>query len=519
MNPVFRIHVLSPVQNDIIATQTVGRTEFEADPFSPTAAMNLNFRPSGYFGKGSVEVEPPARPGESGVRRLEVAKDALVTQPAPGIETIPDIIDYVASVHGNRKAMGWRDVLDVHEEKKEITKVVDGKEVTETKSWKYFELSDYNYIDYIQLKEAISEAARGLAELGAGMGDVIDMFAETRYVVIERPNPADPISSPNWQIISHACALISTTTATAYDTLGESGLTHSLNEPKCIGIFTNASLLSTLLKVLPNTPTVNFILHDGSPSSEVVDKICAVRPDSPIKVIHIDELRSVGRAKPDSILETRRPNKDTIACIMYTSGSTGPPKGVCLTHGNLVAAVGAMYVVFGPHIPPGDRFLAYLPLAHVLEYVVELCAVFAGVTCGYARPKTLTNAGVRKCQGDLSLFKPNIMLGVPAVWEMIRKTAMGKVNQSGFLIRNAFYLALGVKKWLGPYVPGVNWAIDATVLRKVKEAVGGHVKFSLNGGAAISCETQEFFNLAVMPLTQGMYVCFFFRCHFFFKRC
>jgi long-chain acyl-CoA synthetase len=142
--------------------------------------MTLHLRPTGYFGKGSVEVEPSARPGESGVRRLEVAKDALVTHPAPGVETIPDIIDYAARVHRNRKAMGWREVLDVHEEKKEIKRVVDGKETMETKSWKYFELSDYNYIDYIQLKEAISEAARGLVELGAGRGDVIDIFAETR---------------------------------------------------------------------------------------------------------------------------------------------------------------------------------------------------------------------------------------------------------------------------------------------------------------------------------------------------
>ena len=319
---------------------------------------------------------------------------------------------------------------------------------------------------------------------------------------------SDGISSPNWQIISHACALISTTTATAYDTLGESGLAHSLNEPNCIGIFTNPNLLPLLLKVLPNVPTVNFVIHDGRPSNEIIDKIRNLRTENLIKVVHIDELRNIGRAHPHSNLDSRRPNKDTMACIMYTSGSTGAPKGVCLTHGNLVAAVAAMYTVFGPHIPAGDRFLAYLPLAHVLEYVVELCAVFAGVTCGYARPKTLTDASVRKCQGDLSAFKPNILFGVPAVWEMIRKAAMGKVSQSGFVTRNAFYLALEVKKWLGPYVPGVNWAIDTMVLSQVKEAVGGHINFAVNGGAAISRETQEFFNLAVMPLTQGE--------HFFF---
>ncbi|KAF8958682.1 long-chain-fatty-acid-CoA-ligase [Flammula alnicola] len=450
--------------------------------------MPLHLRPKGYFGTGSVEVEPPARAGESGVRRLTVRKEALVTQPVLGIDTVSDVIDYAARVHGNRRAMGWRDVIDVHEEKKEVKKWIDGKETTETKTWKYFQLSDYKYIDYLQLKEAISEVARAFLDLGIGKESVVDMFAET---------------SLNWQIISHACALISSTTATAYETLGELGLTHSLREPSCVAVFTNPSLLPLLLKVLPNTPSVNFVFYDGSPSSSLLEQIKSLRSENPIRVIHIDDLRALGRSKDLSTLEPHRPNRDTTACIMYTSGSTGAPKGVCLTHGNLIASLGAVYAVFGPHLPAGGRYIAYLPLTHVLEYVVELCAVFVGVTCGYARPKTLTDASVRECQGDLSALKPNVMFGVPAVYEMIRKAVMGKVNSSGYLTKTVFHAALGMKKYLGPYVPGVSRLLDATVFSQVKEAVGGHINFAVNGGAALSRETQEFFNLAIMTLTQG----------------
>ncbi|KDR71502.1 hypothetical protein GALMADRAFT_102472 [Galerina marginata CBS 339.88] len=449
---------------------------------------SLNLRPQGYFGSGTVEIAPPERPGEGGIRRLTVEKDALVTQPVPGVDTIPDVIDYAARVHGDMKAMGWRDVLDVHEEKKEVKKVVDGKETTETKTWKYFELSDYKFIDYVELKETISEISRAFVDLGIGKDDVVDLFAQT---------------SPNWQLISHACALISTTVATAYDTLGESGLTHSLNEPKCIGIFTNPDLLSMLIKVLPQTPSVKFVFYDGSPESSMIEKIHSMRSENPIRAIHINELRSTGRSISSSVLDSRRPNRDTLACIMYTSGSTGAPKGVCLTHGNLIAAVGAVNSVFGPHLPAGGRFIAYLPLAHVLEYVVELCAIFVGITCGYARPKTLTDASVRNCQGDLSALKPNVMFGVPAVWETIRKAVMGKVNSGGFVTKHFFNLALGLKKYAGPWIPGVNWLVDTVVLQKIKEAVGGDIHFAVNGGAAISKDTQEFFNLAVMPLTQG----------------
>jgi long-chain acyl-CoA synthetase len=65
--------------------------------------------------------------------------------------------------------------------------------------------------------------------------------------------------------MSHGCGSVSVTIATAYDTLGEEGLAHSLNEPECVGVFTNAELLPTLFRVLPKAPTVNIVVYDGEP--------------------------------------------------------------------------------------------------------------------------------------------------------------------------------------------------------------------------------------------------------------
>ena len=135
----------------------------------------------GFYGEGSVEISLPV-PGESPIRRCAISKDKLVSQPFEGIDTVADIISYSARTHGNRKAMGWRDTIRVIEEEKEVTKVVDGKEVTQKKLWKYFELSDYKYLDYIELKEAISEVSRALIDLGITKDDVFNVYSQTRYV-------------------------------------------------------------------------------------------------------------------------------------------------------------------------------------------------------------------------------------------------------------------------------------------------------------------------------------------------
>jgi long-chain acyl-CoA synthetase len=298
--------------------------------------------------------------------------------------------------------------------------------------------------------------------------------------------------------LSYGCASISTIVATTYDTLGESGLEHSLNEPECVGIFTNADLLPVVANVIAAVPSLRVIIYDGQPHGSVFSKITSSREG--VSVLSLNALRACGRGQPLESTEGRIPSSDDVACIMYTSGTTGPPKGVVIKHSNLIAAIGAVNTLVGHHLKPDDMFLAFLPLAHILEYVVELCFVFLGICSGYGRVKTLTDQSVRNCKGDIKAFRPTIMVGVPAVWELIRKGILAQVNSSGAIRKGMFNGAMSIKK---ANVPVAKNVVDTLVFSKIKQATGGRLRLAMSGGAALSRETQEFLTLALVTVLQG----------------
>ena len=146
--------------------------------------MSSFFKQPNFYGEGTVEVNGPKEEGYTRIRRLARTQDRLVTQPFEGIETVYDVVTYAARTHGARDAFGWRDVIDIVEEEKEVTKTVGGKEVKELKKWKYFQLSDYKFISYLQVQEAVSEISRALVDLGITADDVVNVYSATRCVTL-----------------------------------------------------------------------------------------------------------------------------------------------------------------------------------------------------------------------------------------------------------------------------------------------------------------------------------------------
>lgn len=141
-------------------------------------------------------------------------------------------------------------------------------------------------------------------------------------------------SSANWLCMSHACASQSISIVTAYDTLGESGVEHTLVQTKASAIYIDPHLLKTATEPLKKSNVKTVIVNEACNFAvgDEIEEFKAANPE--FKVLTFDELRALGEA---NMVEPVPAKPTDLYCIMYTSGSTGVPKGACITHEALVA--------------------------------------------------------------------------------------------------------------------------------------------------------------------------------------
>ena len=126
---------------------------------------------------------------------------------------------------------------------------------------------------------------------------------------------------------------------------------------------------------------------------------------------------------------------------------------------------------------------------------------------GYGHPRTLSDLSVRNCKGDIRELSPTILVGVPAVWEAVKKGIVGQLNKANFLVRSLFWSAMSAKKFLlSSSIPGAASGagiLDAIVFRKIKAATGGRLRIMLNGGGPLSQGSLEFLSMAICPMISG----------------
>lgn len=178
-----------------------------------------------------------------------------------------------------------------------------------------------------------------------------------------------------------------------------------------------------------------------------------------------------------------------------------------MSHANVVAAIGGIGSIVPERINERDLYIAFLPLAHVLELTAEMTVLSYGGALGFSSPLTLRDDGVCDAEGrpagDLGQLRPTLMAAVPMILERLRVGVQEQVSKGPLLKRLMFHAAYALKRRF--YLRGEKTPLlDRLVFSKVAERFGGRVRYLLSGGAPLSGDTHEFTNICVCaPVLQG----------------
>ncbi|XP_063298521.1 fatty acid CoA ligase Acsl3 [Pelobates fuscus] len=390
----------------------------------------------------------------------------------PGCDTLDKVFKQATDNFKTNPCLGTREVLNEEDEVQPNGKV-----------FKKVILGNYNWLTFEEVYSLAAQFGNGLAQLGQKPKSNIAIFCETRS---------------EWIITAQACFMHNFPLVTIYATLGGPAIAHGLVETEVTHIITSKELLQTKLKgILPQVPLLRHIILVDGTSSQPADLTQNITVNSMASVQALGAKRS---NKPQSV-----PLAHDIAVIMYTSGSTGIPKGVMISHSNLIAGITGMAQRI-PNLGDTDTYIGYLPLAHVLELSAELVCLSNGCRVGYSSPQTLSDQSTKikkGSKGDASELKPTLMAAVPEIMDRIYKNVMSKVATMSPIQKGLFSLAYNYK--MKQISRGYSTPLcDRIVFRKVRKLLGGKMRVLLSGGAPLSAATQRFMNICFCcPVGQG----------------
>jgi len=415
----------------------------------------------------------------SGWRHVESTKE-LLSNVYDGCETLGEIWDKTVEEYDDQPSMGTRQLLK-------------GEEIQKNgKTFLQLTFGSYIFDNFTEVDDRVSSIIAWFSSVEVKKGDHVVIFAETRA---------------EWMQTAIACFKYGLPVITVYATLGEEAVTYALKECDGKVIFTSRNLLKKVAKALEHCPETHTVVY-----YEELHRIDG--DDGHAKPANDDVFTNMGKKlesfeslldydlEPSMIQEKPKPND--LAMIMYTSGTTGNPKGVMLSHKNIIAAISGQGKIL--QVRPGDRFIGYLPLAHILEVCAELVVLNKGACIGYSSAQTLFDRAPkikRGTKGDCAELKPTLIACVPAVMDRIFKAVTEEVKNMNPVLRELFRICYERKR--ARYEEGYSSLImNKLTFNRIGKLLGGNLRFVLSGGAPLNAETQRFINICFCcPVVQG----------------
>ena len=338
-------------------------------------------------------------------------------------------------------------------------------------------------LSWLEVQKKVNALAKGLISLGILKGDRVVILSENR---------------PEWQIADLAIMSIGGITVPAYTTSTTSDYKHIINhsEARCIIVSSNDLALKAIPATL-NSKCKNVILIDEDKK----------KFDEPLYFTNWNDLiEQNNNSKNDNDLEEniKSQKRTDPACIIYTSGTGGSPKGVMLSHGAmLINCSGAQELLKNLISDLSEiRFLSWLPLSHSYEHTLQFYEMGIGAQIYYAE-------GIDKLLVNMSEVKPHFMTAVPRFYDSLHTRISQGLKKQGKLSQLFFSttLKLGKKEYNNQKMTSMekvlNGIMDKIVRKKVNKRFGGSLRALISGGAALNFEVGLYLTALGLPLLQG----------------
>jgi long-chain acyl-CoA synthetase len=324
-----------------------------------------------------------------------------------------------------------------------------------------------------QFADSTQQTAARLAQAGVGKGDRVALFAENR---------------PEWHIIDFACHLLGAVLVPLYPSL-------PANQVQYIVADSGAKLL-----LVSGKERARLAIEAGAGLPGV--RIIGIDPGLASGLPALQELPMLAGG-PDSLPQPPI-DQTELASLIYTSGTTGEPKGVMLSHRNFISQITSIRPLYP--IDETDEVLSFLPLSHIFQRILDYLFLYCGCRITYVE-------AVERVGMMLPIAQPTILASVPRVYERAYVQVLSRIQKEGGPKQRLFNWAVRV----GRQVKSAEWAgrrpsllaraqyalARRFVFSKILERFGGHLRFSVTGGAPIAREIAEFFDIVGLPVLNG----------------